>query len=699
MNFGLLFIAFAASAALPIVLLALLGPDFSGASWFYPFLVGQSLVVAAALAAVVRRHNARAANDRAQTVVSREQGGVTGTTGSLESPGKREAAVLSALAEIDHAILSRTEVDVILRSVLRNVLEVIGCDALAVTVLATDSRPETQTFAVTKDAPRALREERPEVDRGTLQFLTLEQDGFWVDEPAKAPFLVPLTDVGAQRVLLLPVFLEGQLGAVLSVGLTGPRALGEDQRAYARYFADRLGVVLTAGLHGDSLHVEGHHDSLTMLPNRRFLDLRLAEELSRARREESRFALLFVGLDEFKKVNDTIGHGGGDAVLREAGQRLKRSLREQDIVVRFSGDQFVALLPSLPTGVGAGKTAEKLIGALAQPFSVRGEDYHLGASIGISIFPDDGQNGDNLLRNADLAMSRAKAKGGGEYVFFEEHVNADVFERVAIERDLRQAIALNQLEVMYQPQVNLRTGLLAAAEALVRWRHPQRGFLSPTAFIAIAEQSTLIEQIGGFVRRAVCEQYRGWQASGILLERISVNVSTREIRRKDFVADVETVLRETGMRPFCLELEITESMLVDDSEHVLAVLGKLHDKGIRIAIDDFGTGYSSLAYLRHLPFDVLKIDRAFVRDIGVSENSGAICSAIVAMAQSLGKEVVAEGVETEAQWRFLAEAGCEIGQGYLWSAPRSADEFVELARGAVPLYQLRPLSAAGEALR
>jgi len=704
MRFGLLFIAFAVSAALPIAALALLGTGIADTPWFYPYLVGQSLLVAAALTALVRRHDARSSNDRtnAASATAVEQGrfpGVNDATGPLDARTQRQARALSALAEIDRAILSRTNVDIVLRSVLRNVLEVIGCDAIAITVLAAAARPETQTLTVTKDHRRALQEDRPEVDHGTLQFLMLEQDGFWVDEPSRAPFLVPLMDSGAQRVLLLPVFLEGKLGAVLSVGLTEARALGDEQRVYARDFADRLGVVLTAGLHADSLHVEGHHDVLTTLPNRRFLELRLAEELSRARREESRFALLFVGLDEFKKVNDTIGHGGGDAVLREAGQRLKGSLREQDIVVRFSGDQFVALLPTLPSGVGAGKTAEKLIAALAPPFSVRGEDYHLGASIGISIFPDDGQTPDNLLRSADLAMSRAKAKGGGEYVFFEEQVNADVFERVSIERDLRQAIAQNQLEVMYQAQVNLRTGKLAAAEALVRWRHPQRGFVSPNAFIGIAEQSTLIENIGGFMRRAVCEQYRTWEASGILLERISVNVSSREVRRREFVQDIETLLRETGMRPFCLELEITESMLVDDSEHVLEMLRVLHDKGIRIAIDDFGTGYSSLAYLRHLPFDVLKIDRAFVRDIGVAENSGAICTAIVAMAHSLGKEVVAEGVENEMQRRFLADAGCEIGQGYLWSTPKSVADFAQLAREGLPGLEVYSLGAAGNALR
>ena len=609
---------------------------------------------------------------------------------------ERQSRALAALAEIDRAILSRTGVDRVLRAVLRNARSVIGCDVLAITILPTDTRPQTQTIVVTKVEGAAPLEDRPTLNLDALQFLTAEQDGWWVDRPTQIPFLAPVVDAGGAHVLALPIFLDANLAAVLSLGLASPEVLSDEQRTYARDFADRLGVVLTAGSRDEMANVEGHYDSLTALPNRRFLARRLAEELSRARREESKFALLFIGLDEFKKVNDSIGHAGGDAVLQEAAQRLKRSLREQDIVVRFGGDQFVALLPALPSGVGAGKTAEKLIAALTQPFSVAGEDYHLGASIGICIYPDDGQNADNLLRSADLAMSRAKAKGRAQYVFFEEQVNADVSQRVSIERDLRQALAQNQFEVVYQPQVSLRTGKLTAAEALVRWRHPQRGFVSPGAFIAIAEQSTLIDQIGGFVRRAVCEQFRAWLASGIALERVSVNVSSREIRRKDFVADIETVLRETAMRPFCLELEITESMLVEDSEHVLKVLGILHDKGIRIAIDDFGTGYSSLAYLRQLPFDVLKIDRAFVCDIGVGENSGAICNAIVAMAHSLGKEVIAEGVESEEQRLFLAQTGCEVGQGYLWGAPKSVDDFVQLARDWRSPHELRAVSTASE---
>jgi EAL domain-containing protein (putative c-di-GMP-specific phosphodiesterase class I) len=289
-------------------------------------------------------------------------------------------------------------------------------------------------------------------------------------------------------------------------------------------------------------------------------------------------------------------------------------------------------------------------------------------------------------------MSRAKANGRRQYVFFEEKMTAQVLSRNSMERELRQALANNEIQVYYQPQVDLRSGKINAAEALVRWKHPKRGFVRPDEFIAIAEKSDLIAELDQYVRQTACTQYRVWEAAGIAPDRLSVNVSSREIKKKDFVEQIETVLRVTGMRPFCLELEITESLLVDHSVKVLDALKCLNEKGVRIAIDDFGTGYSSMAYLKRLPFDILKVDRAFVKDIGTADGSEAIISAILGMAHSLGKEVVAEGVETEAQRVFLALKGCEVGQGFLWSKAVPAEEFADLQRAWVAKPQQRVLS-------
>ena len=600
-----------------------------------------------------------------------------GEADDLAARAKRQALALSALAEIDRAILSRANSYRIMHTVLEDVRTVIACDILTITLLGDDTQPQAR---ILMSAAAGLSEDRCDLDPAALQFLASHLDGHRVDGRADYPFLPPMASLGAEHILLLPIFVDANPAAVLSVGLTGKRVLTDEQRTYARDFADRFGVVLTAGARDEILQVEGRCDALTALPNRRNLTQRLAEEISRAQREQSRFAVLFVGLDGFKRVNESIGHSGGDAVLQEAASRMKLNLREQDVIARLSGDQFVAVLPAIPDTVGPGKTAAKLITVLAQPFSAGQQSHDLGASIGICIYPDDGRNADKLLHSAELAMSRAKRGGRGQYVFFEEQVDARISERVTLERDLRQAIGDNQLIVQYQPLIDLRSGKLVAAEALLRWEHPVRGFVQPADFIGVAEQSALIERIGEHVRQVVCEQYRRWESIGVAPERIAVNVSTREIRRKDFAESIERVLRDTGVRPFSLELEITESMLVEDSAHVLSILKRLHDRGVRIAIDDFGTGYSCLGYLKQFPFDVLKIDRTFVTGIGTGDGSDAIFSAIVAMAHSLGKEVVAEGVETEEQHLFIANNGCDVGQGYLWSRPASAEDFTQYAR-------------------
>ena len=606
--------------------------------------------------------------------------GDQGADAALAATAARQALALATLSGIDRAILSRAGGYRVLRAALDDARAVIACDILAVTLLGDDAQPHARIVMSTSDG---VREDRCDVDASMLQSLAAHLDGRWVDDMSSQPFLEDLTAQGAQHVMLLPILRDARLAAVMAVAVTGKRTLTDEQRTYARDFADRFGVVITTNSRDEHSQVEGRYDALTGLPNRLYLTQRLAEEISRAQREKTRFALLLVGVDDFKRVNEVVGTSGGDTVLKEVARRIKSSLREQDVVARLGGDHFVALLPAIPDSVGPGKTAAKLLAVMTQPFTA-GEALDLGASIGICLYPDDGVNADKLLRSAELAMARAKTSGRGQYVFFEQQVDARISERVILERELKQALGDNQLVIAYQPQIDLRNGKIAAAEALVRWHHPQRGLVHPGAFIDVAEQSAMIERIGEFVRRAACEQYGRWEASGIAPERLSVNVSTREIRRKDFAENIESLLRETGMRPFCLELEITESMLVEDSAHVLQTLQRLHDRGIRIAIDDFGTGYSCLSYLKQFPFDVLKIDRTFVTGLGTGDGSDAIFSAIVAMAHSLGKEVVAEGIETERQHAFAASNGCEIGQGYLWGRPAWGEDFVEYARTWTP---------------
>ena len=593
----------------------------------------------------------------------------------------RQREALAAFAEIDHAVLSSAGTDRIVRTLLRVAPGVIGCESFGVTVLPSDSQPQARTLIA--DARGEPVEHRPAAPSPVLHALSSSTGGCWVDDPAADPIARPLADLGARRVLLLPVFVDAALAAVLVVGLHSRAHLPDTERTYAGDFAARLGVALTASVHRESRYVETHFDSLTGLPNRRSLTERLIGEIARAQREKLRFALMFINIDDFKKVNDCAGYSGGDSVLREAAARLKRSFREQDVLARHGADEFLVLLPSTPSGLHAQKAAEKVAAVLSEPFIVGDEKYHLGASIGISLFPDDGGDSSRLLHNADIAMSRAKTQGSGRIMFYEERINAELFSRAALERDLRQAVHGNELTVAYQPMVELKSGKVVGAEALLRWQHPQRGAVGPHEFIGIAEQSALIEQIGDYVRQTVCRQYQTWLANGVAPSRISLNVSSREVQREDFAAQIEALLEETGMRPFCLELEITESLLVDNSSTALATVQRLHDRGVRIAIDDFGTGYSSLAYLQRLPFDVLKIDRAFIAGIGRDHESDSILSAIVAVAQSLGKEIVAEGIETEQQREVLAGHGVEIGQGYLWSPATAPEHYAKLMGGAV----------------
>ena len=594
---------------------------------------------------------------------------------------QRQREALAALAEIDHAVLSSAGTERIVHTLLRSAPGVIGCHSFAVTLLPSDAQPQARTLVA---GPRGQPvEHRPAAPSPVLHTLSSSTGGCWIDDPAADPIARPLADLGARRVLLLPVFVDAALAAVLAVGLHSRAAPSDTERTYAADFAARLGVALTASVHRESRYLETHFDSLTGLPNRRSLTQRLIGEIARAQREKLRFALMFINIDHFKTVNDCAGYSGGDTVLRDAAARLKRSLREQDVLARHGADEFLALLPSTPSGLHAQKAAEKIAAVLSEPFIVGDEKYHLGASIGISLFPDDGGDSSRLLHNADIAMSRAKRHGSGGIMFYEERINVELFSRGALERDLRQAVHGNELTVAYQPMVELKSGKVIGAEALLRWHHPQRGAVGPHEFIAIAEQSALIEQIGDYVRQTVCRQYQTWLANGVAPSRISLNVSSREVQREDFADQIEALLEATGMRPFCLELEITESLLVDNSSSALATVQRLHDRGVRIAIDDFGTGYSSLAYLHRMPFDVLKIDRAFIAGIGRNHEADSILNAIVAVAQSLGKEIVAEGIETELQREVLAGHGVEIGQGFLWSPATAPEQYAKLVHGAV----------------
>jgi len=420
-------------------------------------------------------------------------------------------------------------------------------------------------------------------------------------------------------------------------------------------------------------------DPLTGLPNRRLLLDRLRQTLAASTRNKRKGALLFVDVDDFKTLNDTLGHHIGDLLLQEIARRISVRIRETDTVARLGGDEFVVLLQDLSEIAGdaaaqARTIAEKILATVDQPYSLAGREWRSSFSVGITVFGDPGVSTTEVLQQADIAMYQAKAAGRNTLRFFAPALQAAVNARAALEEDLRQAIKTDDFLLYYQPQVD--RGNLVGAEALLRWKHPQRGFLSPAEFIPLAEETGLIIPLGNWVLDAACKQIAAWAGRKDKAHiTVAVNISARQLRDPDFVKNVLTTLDRTGANPKNLKLELTESMFVDDVEGVIAKMTELKSHGLSFSLDDFGTGYSSLAYLRRLPLDQLKIDQAFVRDILVDAGSGAIAQSIISLSKAMGLSVIAEGVETDAQRQFLAQLGCHSFQGFLFSRPVPVGEF------------------------
>ncbi len=619
---------------------------------------------------------------------------------SITDKSEQQTRAMSAMSELDQGILSRANVDQLVGCVLRNAPDIINCPVVAVIVIDKDVPTNARTMLSKAGAPLETQAESCEISVETTQYLAARPDGCVLDESHDIAFLDSLVSRGANRFFLWPVYWEGKVCAIFAVGLAGESSLSADERTYGRDFADRLGVALRFVDLEETVRLHAQLDLTTALLTRDNFKTRLSQEIARARREARQIALLFVDMDQFKKINDAIGHARGDALLEQASRRLKSCLREEDIVARFGGDEFAILLPALAKGADAAIVAEKVIKALAKPFNFGGKEQRLSASVGACVCPDDGKSVDAMFRSADIAMYRAKSEGGGKYAFFEQDTLARIRDRADLESELAEALTDDSLKLFYQPQIDLQTGQINGAEGLIRWFHPKRGLISPDEFISVAEQCGLINPIGELVRKIACEQYVSWERAGIAPLRVAVNVSSSEFGREDFIERFASLMQETGVRPYCLELEITESLFLEKSEHVKGALGWLHQRGLHIVIDDFGTGYSSIAYLKRLPFDTLKLDRAFVKDIGNGDGSDELVLAILGMANSLGKTVVAEGVETEAQRDFLVRHGCDSGQGYLWSKPLPAREFEALCRNWPSAGQIEDSDAAsGSSIR
>lgn len=426
------------------------------------------------------------------------------------------------------------------------------------------------------------------------------------------------------------------------------------------------------------LHELVNHDPLTGLPNRRLLNELLEHSIKRAERDNHKIALLFIDLDRFKAVNDTLGHQVGDKLLLEASRRISLSMRDSDVVARLGGDEFVVMMDMINKPSDAALVAKKIIHALQIEFNIDGHEIYISASVGISTFPKDCSDVEGLIKAADIAMYQVKNKGKNNHCFYSDDLSKNAVERFTLEGQLRHALVRKQFELYYQPQVSLVTGEIIGAEALIRWNHPKLGLVSPATFIPMAEETGLIVQIGEWVLREAAYQMVRWHKAGHAIQWISVNVSGVQIMRSNFADTVYGILMETDCNPHMLELEITESTVMQNTEYVIDTFSRIKQLGLKLAIDDFGTGYSSLSNLKRLPLDKIKIDQSFVRDLPDDLDDAAIANAIYAMAGSLGFSVIAEGVETQAQADFLRAMGCKEAQGYLYSKPVTATEFSKL---------------------
>jgi diguanylate cyclase (GGDEF)-like protein/PAS domain S-box-containing protein len=435
------------------------------------------------------------------------------------------------------------------------------------------------------------------------------------------------------------------------------------------------------------------HDSLTDLPTRVLFRDRLTQAMALAHRQQKKLAVLFLDIDRFKHINDSLGHAVGDRLLQAVAQRLLASVRSSDTVSRHGGDEFVILLSEVAHARDAAVSADKMLLALSAPYHIDQHDLHVTVSIGIVTYPDDGTDAETLMQNADFAMYDAKESGRNNCRFFKPDMNVRAVERQFVEDGLHRALERREFVLHYQPQMILETGAIVGVEALIRWRHPQRGLVPPAHFIPIAEECGIIVPIGRWVLREACIQARAWQYAGLAPVRVAINISAVELRSMDFVAGVRAVLLETGLEPRYLELELTETFLMQDPKSTATVLHALKDMGVQLALDDFGTGYSSLSYLRRFPIDTLKIDRSFVRDLTTDADDASIVSAVISMGKSLHMRVVAEGVETSQQLAFLREQRCPVGQGDHFSQPVIAGDFSRL------LEQRPPETARGFAAR
>jgi diguanylate cyclase (GGDEF)-like protein len=669
-----------AALAIPVALLGLLVAAFLGLVQVRRTLAPLRDLTQAAGRVAVRDFEVRVETPRDDefAVLARSFNAMSARLG-------RQFKALLAQAEIDAVILSTADLGRIAEIALTRLAEMLSARHYGLLVAGTARADPYRLYrmrAGEKPQAEAVEPAEDELDRlrgamRGLRFARAELEGS------------ALAAVEGERLFVLPFSLAEELGGAIVLGFDEEGPPSAEEVSMMWKLGDRIAVALATARRDQELHRRAYYDSLTNLPNRALGVEELERAVAAAKRRRRALAVLFVDLDGFSDVNDTLGHSAGDMVLVEAAARLRGCLRKSDVVARLGGDEFAVMLPELRDPADAAVVAQHALTALAAPIELAEGTVHVTANVGIALYPGDGETAEKLLTHADLAMYHGKQAGRGRTTFFEASMNAELKRRVDIERELRVALQGEQFRLYYQPQLELSSGRIVGAEALLRWIHPERGLVPPVQFIGIAETSGLIEPIGQWALKAACAQLVAWRAEGLALDYVSVNVSPRQLNAAGFSQVAGEAIEAFRLAPAALHLEITESAVLDEQETVRANLAGLAALGIPVELDDFGTGYSSLGHLRTLRVSAIKLDRVFIKSIHESQSACTLARAAIEMAHALNKTVVAEGVELAEQLALLGEMGCDIVQGYHLSPPVPADQLAALVRQRVAVSSAR----------
>jgi diguanylate cyclase (GGDEF)-like protein len=618
---------------------------------------------------------------------------MAGAFNTMSGRVSQQLVTMASMSDIDQLILSRVKKEDILQIVLEKTRDVLPCDGISMFLLDQDEL-EGRVYRLAEGFHGELQSQEVSLEVSQRELAT-SQAHFLIDgSDAQCPaYLSEEARPTGNVFQVLPIHLDQQLSALIILGFEKMPEMEEEDITLALNYVDRIAVALANAEWEDRLFRQAHYDSLTGLPNRlAFLD-RLGQSVVHAHRERQIFGVLFIDLDNFKLVNDSLGHPVGDQLIKVISERFNDCLRADDTVSRLGGDEFVI------TAMGSGshaltvsslnQVATRILQAAMDPIVIDEHEIRSSASIGIALYPKDGEDPETLLKNADTAMYHAKSLGRGKFQFYSRELNEQLVELMHLSTDLRTALAKNQFELYYQPKVDVATRTIVGAEALVRWNHPDRGLVSPGSFIEAAESLGLISSLGDWTLMAACQQLRAWRDAGAEPVRVSVNISALQLQHDNMYEKIEGLLAEYGLEGSDLELEITENVLVEDMEATVLVLSQMRGLGVKVSIDDYGTGYSSLSYMKQLPVDTLKIDRCFIVDICKDKADQAIVNSTVVLANNLGMTVIAEGVEEVDQVILLHSYGCTQIQGFFFSKPLPENGFTALLTGATKLENLQ----------